>query len=89
MNGMFNVYFDESTTPEIMEEEVALIKIQVGKELSKDNWNGLQIDHNNTSFIETEAGGFFGRVSKVAVVGISVGVVILVSGALYAEYGRG
>jgi len=89
MNGMFNVYFDESSTQEIMEKEVALIKLQVDKELSKDNWNGLQIDHNNTSFIETEAGGFFDQMSKVAVVGISVGVVVLVSGALYAEYGRG
>lgn len=89
MNGMFNVYFNESSTQEIMEKEVALVKIQVDKELSKDNWNGLQIDHNKTSFIETKAGGFFDQVSKVAVVGISVGVVVLVSGALYAEYGRG
>ena len=85
------MYFFNNTDTSSIEEEAMQILTTVNEEIAKDDWNGIRIMYDNNPFLQEESGvvddgGAFDGLSRVAIVGIVVGVVVFVSVALYFEY---
>jgi len=84
INGKFTAYFPLDMQTDAVDEEAEYMLEIVNNELSKNDWEGMQVSYNNAPFLavdmaEKDSGNESGGLSPGAIVGIVFGILSLIA----------